>query len=138
MVATFDEQKRPRIYFYIFSVLFVGQNIAEFHCFNDCSISETLWFNAHAQRVPVLPVSSQQLIEILSVTGMLCSHHFQSLKWFCKNRHAKWERGIKRRRISDSWERLYCFLLCQGRITASAHWNSVRVGFLPICNSQFK
>lgn len=40
----------------------------------------------------------------------------------CKLGHR--EKG-KERGISDNWERLYCFLLCQGRITANAHWNGV-------------
>lgn len=71
MLTPFDEQTRPQIYFHIFSALLVWQNVAEFYCFEGCSASEILWFNAHAQKVPVLYVSGhhqslKQREEILS------------------------------------------------------------------------
>lgn len=148
MLTTFDEHTRPQIYFHIFSVLLVWQNVAEFYCSEGCSASEILWFNAHAQKVPVRYVSGHQqslkqweeilsqsisywhaLLVLLSVLKMVLR------KQTCKLGHGA--KGTESR-ISDSWERLYFFLLCQGKVIAHACWNSVNMRFLPICNSHFK
>lgn len=148
MLTPFDEQKRPQIYFHIFSALLVWQNVAEFYCFEGCSASEILWFNALAQKVPVLYVSGhhQSLKQREEILSQRISHWhvllllLSVLKMVLQKQTCKLGHGAKgmESRVSDSGERLYFFLLCQGRVTAHACWNGVNMGFLPICNSHFK
>ena len=90
MVATFDEQKRPQIYFYVFSVLFVWQNKAEFHCFENNSTSEILRLSTRAQTVPACVRATPDPAEVwksslgILVIGMLCCHRCHFEKWFCE------------------------------------------------------
>lgn len=148
MLTPFDEQTRPQIYFHIFSALLVWQNVAEFYCFEGCSASEILWFNALAQKVPVLYVSGhhQSLKQREEILSQRISHWhvllllLSVLKMVLQKQTCKLGHGAKgmESRVSDSGDRLYFFLLCQGRVIAHACWNGVNMGFLPICNSHFK
>ena len=119
MLTTFDAQTRPQIYFGIFSALLVRQNVAEFYCFKSCSASEVLWFNAHAQKVPVLYVSGhhQSLKQWEEILSQHISHWhallllLSVLKMVLQKQTCKLGHGAKgmESRVSDSWEWLYFF-----------------------------
>lgn len=79
------------------------------------------------------PLTAYQSLACFAV--IVVSFKNGSSETTCKLGHGA--KGMESR-VSDSGERLYFFLLCQGRVIAHACWNGVNMGFLPICNSHFK